>query len=813
MGQKTIRQRLIIAGIVAVLIPLFITGAVIYVQLSGSLLETAREKSAHMARDTSDLIGAILMQEVRIVSAIAADPDILGAVKKDDFQVAQEHLEAIHKRIGRDLFTIFITDKRGTARADAIFKQQIGLSLSDREYFLRGKKGQTSVTGPLPARGTATPGDTIIVVSAPIRENKEFYGIVAMAFSADFLTELLGRKNMGRTGYAFLINSQGLVLVHPKKELNLKFNLLMQPGTEAIGEAIKDGKTGTVFYSFEGVAKVAGLAKVESTGWITAFTQNKSEIMAPVNQTLMAILISGIAFLLTTILIIIYVYSRISSPIQRMMDVTKQVTRHSTEIMLQLGLDRKVKSVNSAFEKITGRKNKEMIGTGLEYQQFHNVSQEELWEALERGETWSGRVQIKDAYGNPAVLDVMILPLKTERDEIQGYLELGRDVTTEVMYEKRLNQAHKLEAIGTLAGGIAHDFNNILGGIMGYAELSLMKKDSAEDTARYIEEIISASERARDLISRILTFSRKTEVDLRPISVRLVLEEALKLLRASIPATIEIQTVISSDSNVMGEATQLHQVVMNLFTNAVHAMGSKPGTINVELEDFEVDEEFIKSHPNIKKGKHVLLRISDSGKGIDPEVIDNIFNPFFTTKAQGEGTGLGLSVVHGIVNNMGGIITVYSEPGKGTVFNVFMPAEDAEAEPSAWTPGPPAEAGTERIALVDDETSIASTMESILTSLGYRVHSFSDGREALETIKGNPAEFDLVITDFSMPRVTGLDLARNLREAKVHIPIILTSGYLDKEVEDEARTVGVKEFMIKPVSIAQLTETIRRALG
>ena len=217
--------------------------------------------------------------------------------------------------------------------------------------------------------------------------------------------------------------------------------------------------------------------------------------------------------------------------------------------------------------------------------------------------------------------------------------KLGRDITAELMFEKRLQQAQKLEAIGTLAGGIAHDFNNILGAIFGYAELALMKTDSVEDTKRYIKQIKIASERARDLVSQILTFSRKTDIELRPLMPKLVMKEAIKLLRASIPAKIDIKSKLVSNSVIKAEPTQLHQIVMNLFTNAVHAMGDQAGTITLELEDFIVAEEFTKTHPNIQRGKHVKIRVSDSGSGINPEILDKIFEPFFTTKSLGQGTG------------------------------------------------------------------------------------------------------------------------------------------------------------------------------
>jgi nitrogen-specific signal transduction histidine kinase len=389
-------------------------------------------------------------------------------------------------------------------------------------------------------------------------------------------------------------------------------------------------------------------------------------------------------------------------------------------------------------------------------------------------------------------------------------MEIGRDITSELAYEKRLQQAQKLEAIGTLAGGIAHDFNNILSGIFGYAELSLMKKDVDSETERYIREIIKASERARDLVSQILTFSRQTDVQLRPLQPKVVIKEALKLLRASIPATIEIESTISSDSVIMAEPTQIHQVIMNLFTNAAHAIGDRTGTIRLELEDFVVGEDYTRVHPNITEGNHVLIRVTDTGSGIAPEVLDQIFEPFFTTKAQGKGTGLGLSVVHGIVKQLGGIVTAYSEVGKGTVFNVIIPCMAADGL-DLREGGLTLQRGTERIAVLDDEGAIATTTASILTNLGYKVTAFTESMEALKAILSDPDAFDLIITDYSMPEMTGLEMTMKLRESNIDIPVILTSGFFNKDIENAALAVGISDLIIKPVDTYHLTDAIRKA--
>ena len=327
-----LKYRLILGGVAAVFVPFFIAGIIIYLQLSTSLLEIAKAKSVDTAQDISALIDATLMQEIKLASAIAADPDTISATKTGDYQVVQMELGAIYKRIGRKFYTIFVADKNGIARADAFFTQQIGLDLSDRDYFLKAKQGEASVGGPLFTRGTATPGDTAIIVCVPIQENREFCGIVALAFNTDFIEGILSRKKVGRTGFAYLIDSKGLVLVHPKKEYMLKLRLLDQPGTEEVAKIIQGQKAGTASYLLDGSENIVGLSGMKLTGWIAAFTQSRDEIMSPVNKILSAIFVSGIIFLTITVLIIVVFYSKISHPIHKTMEMMKQVTRHSTEL-------------------------------------------------------------------------------------------------------------------------------------------------------------------------------------------------------------------------------------------------------------------------------------------------------------------------------------------------------------------------------------------------------------------------------------------------------------------------------------------------
>ena len=811
-GHNSLKHRMIIGGIVAVMIPFIITGTIIYIQLSGSLMKLAKAKSLHQSNGIGQVIDNLLESNLRLVRSIAADPDIIYASRIGDYEAVAHELNAIYKSIQQDQTTIFLTDKNGITKVDPRFPHQRGLDLSDRDYFIKAKNGMVNVSDPIFAKGNSHL-KTIIVHCAPIFEDQVFLGICGMIFTTEYVADIISKTTMGEAGYAYLLNKEGLVLVHPDPDFVLKQNLFEVPATHVIKEIINSGRPGVASYTLGGKEKIAGISRVKYTGWAVAYTQTRDEIMAPVSRLLNYVFVSGIAFLVITIIIIIFFSGKISSPFQQIIDTVNQVTQYSTEVILQIGLNKKIFLANPAFEKITGIKVEDAIGTVPSLENNGRIPSQTIWKELEAGNAWSGQLEFKaEASKNIITLDVMIVPVRDGNGRIQTYLEIGRDVTDELSFEKRINQAHKLEAIGTLAGGIAHDFNNILSIILGYAELSLLGSNIDHRIEKNIRQIILASERARELVTQILSFSRQGEVELMSVNLGIIIKEALKLLRASTPSFITIDSDIVSTSCVLAEPTQIHQVAVNLFTNAVHAIGEESGTITLTLQNFMVDREFIKTHPGIHVGKHLLLRITDTGCGMSRETIDHIFDPFFTTKPQRKGTGLGLSVVHGIVKKMNGIITVYSHPGEGTIFNVILPAIQDDA-PALREISPSIKHGTERIALIDDEVNIAAAMQAILINLGYRVTAFSDSPQALSAIQSSPDGFDLIITDYTMPGLTGLDMVKNLRSAGVLIPVILTSGFLGKNIEESAKEAGVSQLLYKPTNTHQLANSIRKALG
>ena len=380
--------------------------------------------------------------------------------------------------------------------------------------------------------------------------------------------------------------------------------------------------------------------------------------------------------------------------------------------------------------------------------------------------------------------------------------------------ERQVQQVLKLQAIGTLAGGIAHDFNNILFPIMGYTELSMDEVPEDSLIRRNLEEILKAANRAKDLVQQILTFSRQNGRERKPIRVQGIIQEALKLLRASIPKTIDIVSDLDKHCNpIMGDPTQIHQVLMNLCTNAYHAMQETGGRIEVKLTESNIDYEQTLKHIGIKMGPHLHLIVKDEGVGMDSSVLSRIFEPYYTTKEPGKGTGLGLSVIHGIVKNHGGFITVESTPGQGSAFHVYLPTIEESETMAEIEAGPPKIGGGERILLVDDEPQVLDMEKQLVEKLGYHVTACSNAADALQALKERPDQFDLIITDMTMPQMTGDHLARRVWEIRSDLPVILCTGYNEMMSEEKATEMGIRKFLLKPVEKNELAFAIRSALG
>ncbi|OPX93957.1 MAG: Blue-light-activated protein [Syntrophorhabdus sp. PtaB.Bin006] len=391
----------------------------------------------------------------------------------------------------------------------------------------------------------------------------------------------------------------------------------------------------------------------------------------------------------------------------------------------------------------------------------------------------------------------------------EAYDNLVKETSERKRVEAQLRQVQKMEALGTLTGGIAHDFNNILAAIIGFAEMVVEDLPQDGQEVRRLKNVLKAALRGRDLIRQMLTFSRKTEIEKKPLKLSAIMKETLKLLRASIPTTIRIEDRIQDESDlILADPTQIQQVLMNLSTNAAYAMRDKGGMLSLELNECRLAEGEI---PEAPSGRYMRLAVRDTGVGIQPDVIDKIFDPFFTTKQREEGTGLGLSVVHGIVHQCEGHITVESEPEKGTTFNVYFPKimeESAENVPAEEA----IPRGRERILFIDDEEMLVEMGQGLLEKVGYEVVTTTSSIEALSLIRDDPSQFDLVITDQTMPDITGISLAREILVVRPDIPIILCTGHSESVSSEKVKEMGIREFLMKPLTKRELVGAIGRVL-
>ncbi|MGD9548807.1 MAG: ATP-binding protein [Candidatus Krumholzibacteriia bacterium] len=433
--------------------------------------------------------------------------------------------------------------------------------------------------------------------------------------------------------------------------------------------------------------------------------------------------------------------------------------------------------------------------------------------AAAAGGLFHGRTIHFDAAGEIHDIDFSIKSIRDEAGRVVLLVAEGHDVTEIQRLEANLRQAQRLEAVGTLAAGIAHDFNNILSAIFGYTELAQLRVKGDQPTEECLEEVLRGADRARELVQQILAFGRRSEQKRRPMAMGPVVQEALRLIRASVPSTVTIEENVEPCDQILGDPAQIHQVVMNLCTNAYQAMESGAGRLRVNLRQ-------VKEAPQGGVGRSelppaagfVLLEVADTGQGMDPATLDKIFEPYFTTKEPGKGTGLGLAMVHGIVKDCQGAIEVTSSPGRGSTFRITLPVLGPQGALPQEASARGGAAGGEHILFVDDEVSLVKLAESYLTGKGYRVTPLSDSSRALDVIRNDPDTFDLLITDQTMPRVTGMDLAAAFRVLRPTAPIILCTGFSADVCGQDLVDLGIDAFLQKPVPMGVLADRARELL-
>ncbi|WP_147820205.1 ATP-binding protein [Salidesulfovibrio onnuriiensis] len=474
-----------------------------------------------------------------------------------------------------------------------------------------------------------------------------------------------------------------------------------------------------------------------------------------------------------------------------------------------------VEYINPSFARMSGYSLDELKGGHIAIIRSDKHSPDffkDIWEVLGRGELWKGQTIYRRKDGTIYEVDLTISPLYNSAGELTGYVEVARDITERLEMEKQLRQSQKLEELGTLAGGIAHDFNNILAAIQGYAELSLPAVEPEGRAHANLQRIQNVAGRAKDMVHQILVFSRRREPEKSHIRLEPLLKEVVNFLHTSLPSTIEIRLEIGAgDACILGDPGQMHQVITNLGTNAAYAMQQDGGVLTISLDRVELGQEVLSATSALKPGPALRLRVADTGEGIPEEVMSRIFDPFFTTKPQGKGTGMGLSMVHGIVGSLGGEISVDSRPGQGTTFDILLP----EAHGAATSPAVSQEAaipGHGRILFVDDEADMVEVGKQMLGNLGYTVTGVNDSLDAVDIFRRAPGDFDLVITDQTMPYLTGDRLARTVHAIRPDLPIVLCTGFSASLEHLEPGEHGIRAVLMKPFAMSELSKAVNTAL-
>ncbi|MFH0782764.1 MAG: response regulator [Pseudomonadota bacterium] len=495
----------------------------------------------------------------------------------------------------------------------------------------------------------------------------------------------------------------------------------------------------------------------------------------------------------------------------------RSIYENAIEGIFQTTPQGKFIAVSLSFAKILGYESpQELVATitNVAHQIYARLQDRDtfIYVLKQKGEISGFETQFKKKNGDIIWVMISAKEIRDKSGELSYFQGFAIDITQQKRLEGQLRQVQKMESIGTLAGGIAHDFNNILSAITGFTELALSRLPDNPTIEQYLKKVLQSGYRARDLVQRILSFSRTSEQGLKPLSTLPILKEVMKLLRATIPTTIQIyEHWEAQNDRICGNPTQIHQVLMNLCTNASHAMKEKGGTLEVFLNDVNIPTQTTVGHFFLKSGDYLKLTVRDTGKGIPIKEMEKIFDPYFTTKSKGEGTGLGLSIVHGIVKDLGGAVEVSSTVDQGTTFELFFPVTK-EGLATKTDDSKPVLKGSGTILLVDDEADLVDAYGELMSSLGYSVQGVTSSRKALEIFRANPEGFDMVFTDHTMPYMTGVQMAVELLKIQPDLPIILYSGYSEDITTEMVKAKGIRYMMAKPLIKNEVAKVLHDCL-